>query len=76
MAEAVERSEWNRAAAIIAQIHNANVVHKRDLITFMDIHPYHVQKNLLSNKAARSAEPTHEELMLLRSSIKGMGHGR
>jgi len=40
MADARRRDAWDRAAALIAKVHNVHVTEEADLITPADIHPY------------------------------------
>jgi len=70
MAEARERSEWNRFAVLIAKLHNVNQVKRSGLIGFEDVHPFFIQK------PSGRTEPTKEELAMLRSVLGGKGHGK
>jgi len=65
MAEAHERSEWNRAAVLIAKVHNVNQVRRSDLIGFEDVHPHFLRKR------EDKSEPTVADLAMLKSALKG-----
>jgi len=66
MAEARERSEWNRASVLIAKLHNVNQIKRSDLIGFEDIHPFYIQQRV------DRSEPTSSELAMLKSAIRSM----
>jgi len=66
MAEARERSEWNRTSVLVAKLHNVNQIKRSDLISFEDVHPFHIQRHV------KKAEPTRADLIMLKSAIKGM----
>ena len=66
MAEAKERSEWNRFSVLIAKLHNVNQVKRSDLISFEQVHPFYIRKSGLPIKRT---EPTESELAMVRSLI-------
>ena len=68
MAEAKERSEWNRAASLMVKIHNAHIAKQSDAIGFKDVHPYFIAEKI---KEQRNREPTEGELTMLRNAIEG-----
>ena len=66
MAEAKERSEWNRFSVLIAKLHNVNQTKKSDLISFEQAHPFYLQQ---ANQPMKQTEPTKSELAMARSLI-------
>lgn len=41
MKDAKERSDWDKAAMVVAKIHNVNAAKSSDCIQFADVHPYY-----------------------------------
>ena len=66
MAEAKERSEWNRFAVLVAKLHNINQTQKSDLISFEDVHPFFIEKQ------RTSVESTARELTMLKGAVQGL----
>jgi len=70
MAEAKERTEWNRFASLIVKVHNINQTSRSGLINFEQVHPFYSASTL-----RKHSEPTEADLAMARSLIGGR-HGK
>lgn len=67
MAEAKERSDWNRTARLEVKIHNTQVTKESDCIQFKDVHPFYMQEEM-----KRKQEQVKEEAQANKAMLKTM----
>ena len=70
MVEAKERSEWDKYAALIVEVHNVHQISESGLVGFREVHPFYREQR------ATGRQPTEEELSFAKMAVKEIGRGK